>query len=1524
MKIYLYHKNKVNTFNLPETISGSYSFDVDEDEISKLINIEEKEGKWILYSTKDCKVLDGNSYVESTEIEKEKFYVITRNTNNYLIYVTDSNEKGMKAYGYNDNMNISIGTDNPTATYNCPYLNGLSIKIVNQNGQILLSHKSGNIYVNKKGIVGNYYIRTGDEVYLCGAKILFLCKMIIVFANENILNINLSSAGLYTCGLVNNEKIQNLEVKDKPLYNEEDYFTKAPRIRRQIEEKDIELSQPPQSNIQQELPLILTIGPMLTMGVSSSMMMSTAISQVSSGMADLKDAAPSIISASTMMLTTILWPIMTSKYNKRVNKKKEVDVKEKYEKYLAEKKVEIEAERKLQKEIIIENVISVEDCLKNLNNRKYNFWDKRIEQNDFLVARVGIGNELLKVKINNPEKGFSVDESDLKKQVDQMRIDYKYIDNVPIGYSFYENKTTAIMGELDKSHYFVNNLLLQLLTFYSYDELKIVVFTDEKKKHYWEYIKYLNHNMTNDSTFRFFASTEDTTDLLSDIMKQEINGRLDAVNNNKDSKGLLFKPYYLVIVDDLEIVRKTNIVNELTEVRQSIGFSLIILESKLSKLPSLCNNFINLGEKTSGILRNSYEQQEQLLFTDEINYRINMMEISRILANIPIDTSQENTEEEAELPEAISFLEMAKAGKVEQLNIMNRWNNNDSTATLKAEVGIGTDGKLMYLDLHEKAHGPHGLIAGMTGSGKSEFIITWILSLCMNFSPEDVAFILIDYKGGGLAFAFENQATGIRLPHLTGTITNLDKAEISRTLVSIDSEVKRRQKVFNEARDKMGESTIDIYKYQGFYHEGKLEEPLPHLFIVCDEFAELKAQQPDFMDNLISIARIGRSLGVHLILATQKPSGVVNDQIWSNTKFRVCLKVQDESDSKEMLKRPDAASLKQTGRFYLQVGFDEYFALGQSGWAGAKYYPSDTVQKTVDKSVNIIDDTGVSIKNIQAGGNEQKAKEAQGEQLAAVMNEIIKVAKDSNRFAKRLWLENIPEDITIEEIEKKYNITYKEDEFDVLVGEYDAPELQQQYPLIYNLLNDGNTEIVGTDSQENENLMTMILYNIMKHYKTSQVSFTVIDYGSQNFVKFEKSPYCAGVVTPGDNEKYASLMKLLTEELATRKKKLAESGKEYRTYIKDNPEDMPILLVIINGFESIYESNQNIYDILGELIRDSERYGIVYMFSTSTITSLPTRFKQLIPFSLCLRLKDSMDCAQQFNAREKKEIKDLFGRGICKNEVLHEFQTISICKDRTENNSKIIELIEETINKEYKRYIKVPVLPEQITIEEIKDKLKNPKKLVVGINRNDIKTMYLNFTDSYGKLILISNQKYAKYFLSSLVEEIKIMSQNVIVIDPSSQLLESKEKADIYINNDIDEKMEEVTTFVNNEENTNNTYVIINSLSKTFDKMNDETLIQTFIGENYSNEKLSIIIIDEAKKLFDYTYEDWFRRLDISEGLFLGVGVDEQSVLKVSNYSKEYSMKHPINYGYYVSEGNGSLIKLIEFEKAVEAEDDEE
>lgn len=395
----------------------------------------------------------------------------------------------------------------------------------------------------------------------------------------------------------------------------------------------------------------------------------------------------------------------------------------------------------------------------------------------------------------------------------------------------------------------------------------------------------------------------------------------------------------------------------------------------------------------SGLFENELVSNKQKEFVADYNTEIDMYKCSETLFNIPIEIAKENSN----LPTMISFLEMYDVGKVEQLNITNRWKNNDPTKSLQAPIGVDKNRELFKLDLHEKFYGPHGLIAGMTGSGKSEFIITYILSMAINYSPDEVSFILIDYKGGGLAGAFQNKETGMKLPHLAGSITNLDTVEMNRALSSIQSELRRRQRIFNDARDALNESTIDIYKYQRLFREGLVQEPVTHLFIISDEFAELKSQQPEFMDQLISTARIGRSLGVHLILATQKPAGVVDDQIWSNSKFRVCLKVQDKSDSMDMIKCPDAASLKETGRFYLQVGYNELFALGQSAWTGAKYYPTEKRKKKIDETINIVDNVGNVVKSLDTIKKDLDVK-PQGEEITNIIKYLIKVS-DERQFS---------------------------------------------------------------------------------------------------------------------------------------------------------------------------------------------------------------------------------------------------------------------------------------------------------------------------------------------------------------------------------------------------------------------------------------------------------------------------------------------------------------------------------------------
>ena len=1524
MRIYVFLDNRIVSFTLPKKKYGSYAFDMDPKEDSQLINIEVVNDQWVLYSTSDVEIIYNKEFVKNVELLPGAFYIAKRYDKYYPIYAAEGFENNFTFYKYEKNFRMVIGKTNEcNVIYNCPFFTDIAIALQKKEDGIELQ-KNANIRVYRNNIIvytNTCNILPGDRINLYGLKIIFFDGYFLINNPGNSLKYSPTELGLTECALQQQEEKKDLEVKDRDLYSAEDYFTKSPRIRRQIVTKKITISNPPQTSDKEfEIPLILTLGPMITMGIMSFSMTATVISQLIEGTTDISTCWPRLLTCAVMLFSMIVWPNLTKKFQKKMEEQKKKLAKRKYTSYLNEKKQELEDERNLQKDILYENVITLEDCVNNIVNQRLNFWSKRIEQNDFLTVRLGIGRELLDVEVKFPEEDFVIERDVLRAQAEKLVADYKYIEEAPVGYSLNESRITGIMGDPSKQHGIICNMILQLVSFYSYDDIKFVVFTNSANEDEWNYMKYLNHTFNNSKEIRFFSTNYESAKRISDYLNSELMQRLEIMS---DGEARLFKPHYIVITDDYSQIKGLSFIKRLVEIDMNLGFSFVIIENRISKLPSKCNNFLLLGNKSSGVLRNSFEQQEQQPFNDEIAYNINMNRVAQIISNIPIEFEEGN----ASLPDAITFLEMEKVGKVEKLNILDRWNSNDSTQSLKAEVGVDPEGNLMYLDLHEKYHGPHGLIAGMTGSGKSEFIITYVLSMSINYSPDDVAFILIDYKGGGLAFAFENKLNNIVLPHLAGTITNLDKAEMDRTLVSIDSEVKRRQRLFNEARDKMGESTIDIYKYQGFYHEGRLEEPLPHLFIICDEFAELKSQQPEFMDNLISVARIGRSLGVHLILATQKPSGVVNDQIWSNSKFRVCLKVQDASDSKEMLKRPDAASLKQTGRFYLQVGYDEYFALGQSGWAGAKYYPSDKIQKQVDKSVNVIDETGIYLKSIQAANSNSKV-EAQGEQLAAVLNNIIEVSKHENKRVRKLWLDNIPEIIFVNDIEKKYN--YKSNQYDVeaLLGEYDAPESQKQGPVTYNLRTDGNCLIYGNDGEEKEAVINAMLFSIFKNYTADEINVYVVDYGSETSRMFIDFPQVGGMVYAGDEEKFKNALKLVLDEIKFRKKEFISYGGSFEEYNKKAEKKLPQVLFIINNYDALAEVYNTFYEDLISICRDCNRYGVYFFISLNLTNSLNRRATMSFTKRIGMHVTDGNQYTDIFDMRCKLRPRDMHARGLiyCDGGI-HEFQTFSISDEQHTNNEIVQQLLKEVKAKSNSTAKKIPELPERVTYDIVEKDIKDYSRIPIGVYRNSLKTAYMDFTNFPAYTVSSMRLTSINGFIESFMTVVSNISNcYTIFLDIQKQVPDVKEYCRNYYDDNFQAIVDEILKIEEDPEKKNNNYLyVFYGAEKLKSKLTDNTVLEKIVTEVKKNEHSHILICDSSKALKSIEMDNWYMKSkNPADGLWIGKGFTDQSIFRIGKITREMNADYGNSYGFLNTDAVPDLVKLIEFKQIEEGDDEDE
>lgn len=465
-------------------------------------------------------------------------------------------------------------------------------------------------------------------------------------------------------------------------------------------------------------------------------------------------------------------------------------------------------------------------------------------------------------------------------------------------------------------------MMMQLATFQSYHDLQFIPIFREEELEIWNWSRWLPHTKIKALNSRGFVYNQRTRDQLLTSLYQIIKDRkLDSEQDKGKEKQ--YSPHYILFITDLSLMLDHNIMEYINEDLSYLGIHYVFVEEVLESLPEHVKTVVDYrGDKKATLLLQdgNYTNKEitplpPVSLSEKENF-------ARNLAGIHHIQTLRNS-----IPNSITFLEMYGVNKVEELDLLKRWQENETFQTMAVPLGVRGRDDILYLNIHEKAHGPHGLIAGTTGSGKSELIQSYILSLAVNYHPYEVAFLLIDYKGGGMANLFAD------LPHVVGTITNLDGNQANRALVSIKAELKKRQRIFAE------NDVNHINQYMKLFKEGKVKEPLPHLLIISDEFAELKANQPDFMDELVSTARIGRSLGVKLILATQKPSGVVNDQIWSNSKFKIALKVQDAADSREVIKTPDAAEITQTGRAYLQVGNNEIYELFQSAWSGADYNP---------------------------------------------------------------------------------------------------------------------------------------------------------------------------------------------------------------------------------------------------------------------------------------------------------------------------------------------------------------------------------------------------------------------------------------------------------------------------------------------------------------------------------------------------------------------------------------------------------
>ena len=1515
------------SLTLPEKIKGQYWLtDIDDaGTYRNLISIEAVGGKWIVKSNKQVTVLDAkNKAIEQLEIKPMSFLSLkycnsderiivyaealdqTRQTFSKIVML----EPGTLTIGRNNSNNLFFANNFVSGTH-------AQLTFDGNNWAIYDQQSTNGIYVNGYRVEATN-LCPGDMIYIMGLKIVIGSNYFAINNPDGLLTLQANNLANYHPQIVEHIE-REVEV------SEGKHFFRSPRFYREVEHSVIKIDPPPQIQKLETVPLALMLGPSLTMGMTSLSTAILSVSNVVNNGGDITQALPTILMSVSMLLGTVMWPILTKRHEKKQKVKNELKRQKKYLAYLDEVRDEIKRKCKEQSDILAENLVDPNECVSRIYEEKANLWERTNTHSDFLRLRLGLGNLPLNADVACPEKKFTMDEDNLQDAMLSLGSEPKVLNNVPISISLTENYISGIYGEKAAVTNFIKTLLLQVVALHSYDEVKVILVVDNANGT-WDFARFIPHFWDNEKKTRFLATTPDEVKELSAYIENNILSRGDKENREFTE----FSPYYVIVAADKKLAESSDALEQLLKFKGNSGFSLIYGTGALKDLPKEVSSVVYVGGSESCIFDRADTSGNTVSFVPDVVNESVVDTVAEKLANIELDLSSQRYA----LPNMITFMEMFNVGKIEHLNSLTRWKENNPTKTLQTPVGVDSYGGTFSLDLHEKFHGPHGLVAGMTGSGKSEFIITYILSLAVNYHPDEVAFILIDYKGGGLTGAFEDEERGIKLPHLAGTITNLDGAAVKRSLISIQSELRRRQAIFNEARKVSNEGTMDIYKYQQLYRDKVVTEPVPHLFIISDEFAELKTQQPEFMEQLISAARIGRSLGVHLILATQKPSGVVDDQIWSNSKFRVCLKVQEKADSQDMIKCPDAAELSQTGRFYLQVGFNELFALGQSAWCGAEYIPTDTVEKSVDNSIQIVDNLGHVLMNVKPAkkvtNTGKKVK-----QIVSIVKYLSDLANEENISVRPLWLPPIASHIYVDDLEEKYGLTSKGTVLCPIVGEYDDPFNQKQGVLTVPFSAEGNCLIYGSTGNGKTTMLTTIAYSLIKNHTADEVNLYIMDFGSETLKVFEKAPQVGGVVVSSDTEKATNFFKMLHKEVERRKNLFSEYGGDYASYCKNSGKTVPNIVVLINNYAGFAEAYEDLIESFALLTRDGVKYGIYFVVTASNTNAIRYVIAQNFKMTMSMQLNDATDYAIVIGKTDGLVPSKHKGRGLVALDRAYEFQT-AYCSDADDTFDFLSQYCVGLRDSATSFARRIPVLPDIVKITDVENSIKDLKSVPVGISKKTLNTVTCNIS---GKVVLPVVSQEIHQTASFMEEWLKALCKltKVVCVD-SEQILDISKTPDVeLVSGDYEEYVH--TLFADMVER-NNTYkdakldpesleaferrvIVLVGYKRFFSQLtlDGQEKMSLVLLKGESIYKLHFVIVDAISDFSSYNYEEWFKRqITGAEGIWVGDGIADQYMLKINKVTNELYEEIGDEYGYVLNRNRPTLVKLL---SSMEEEDEE-
>lgn len=790
-------------------------------------------------------------------------------------------------------------------------------------------------------------------------------------------------------------------------------------------------------------------------------------------------------------------------------------------------------------------------------------WERRPERPDFLRLRLGWADLPSGALVEVPGVG----RPELREEAARAAAAGEVLPAVPLTLDVARTGAVGLAGPPAAVAALARWLLVQAAVLHSPHELRLAAFVPRPAAE-WEWLRWLPHGRpagdlatppgSGAETAEWVAGDPDAQRRLALALQELVDGGDEAHGRDRRRQT---GPAVLVLVHHEAPVERGRVARLLRDPVAGRAFVLWVA-SDPNQLPDGCREVVELDPAGMEVrLRGLGGGGETTGVPDLVDVAY-AEGVARALARIEDVGAQDAT---AAPPGAVGLLECLRPLLTAEVDgdlpaaLRRSWSRQ--AGDLSAPVGMGVDG-VLCLDLRED--GPHALVGGTSGSGKSEFLRTWVTALASLHSPRRLNVLLVDFKGGT---AFRDCA---RLPHVVGVVTDLDQRLLGRVQQSLQAELKRREAELARFGEK---EFADLQRRHP-------DAAFPVLLVVFDEFEQLLAEHPAFVSEVIvPVARLGRGLGVHLVLGTQKPQGSVPEAIRSNTNIRVALRMLSDAQSLDVIDAPDAARIPPwaRGRAHLRLSHQRLVAL-QVAYAG-RCGPD----------------------GVGADGP------ADFERLAAAMAEVVQA--DGVRLPRRPWLPPLPDVLPVPDLPAPRGEGAP-------IGLVDEPRRQAQWTLAHSPAADGHLLAWGAARSGKSTLLRTLACGLAASHSPSELWIYGLDFGSGALRPLEALPHVGGVATADDPERLAQLLRQLAGEVDVRRRALnARATGSWRDH------GFPAILLLVDelaAFRAAFErvDGGRYTDLLDGLVRDGRGVGL----SCALVTAHRRDLSGLLAASISRRL----------------------------------------------------------------------------------------------------------------------------------------------------------------------------------------------------------------------------------------------------------------------------------------------------------------